>query len=225
MVRRPRARVRLRDRLRAAGRAGVRRLGAVLALPRARAVRRAAGPPAAVRRRRADPGHPLPRDRRPAAGHCRRGLPVPRHRRGTRAGHPPRQLAQLRAARLAAGRARTGGARRCPAGCLRTAPGLATGERAAGQPAHRQRRRPPAAARARAARAPAAAVRRRHREAVLAHGSGLRRRLSAESRGSFAQRSGNSPKRTASNSSAWAARRQRTQVTRSCAPSGRAASR
>ena len=64
VVRRARAGARLRGRVRPAGRAGPGRLGAVLALPRARDVRRAARPPLRARRPVAGAGDALPRHRR-----------------------------------------------------------------------------------------------------------------------------------------------------------------
>ena len=108
VVRRAGARVGLRHRLRPRGGAGARRLGAVLALPRAGPLRRAAPAPAPVRRSRTDPGRALPRPGGRARRDRRPGQPVPRHPRGTGRLDPAGQLAQLRAARLAAAALRAG---------------------------------------------------------------------------------------------------------------------
>ena len=98
---------------------------------------------------------------------------------------PPRQLAQLRRARLAHGRVRAAGAHRRLARPVRAARGVARGLGAADRPAER-RRVAPAQARAGGARAAGAALRRGHRAARRAHRRGLlavavRRRAAARS--------------------------------------------
>ena len=114
VVRRPRAGAGLRDGVRPPGRAGGGRLGAVLALPRAGAVRRAARAPPRPRRRRPGPGAALPRpDRRPAH-HRRPSLPLPRDPRGSGRLPPAGQLAQLRPAGLAVTGVRPGDPRPAP---------------------------------------------------------------------------------------------------------------
>jgi len=126
VVRRPRARGGLRARLRAPGRAGRRRLGAVLALPRARPVRRAVRPPLRAGRPAAQPDPALQGHHRRARPHPEPGLRVPRHRPGPGHRDPPGQRPQLRRARLADPRLRPG--RGAPAPGSVSTPGPRSGE-------------------------------------------------------------------------------------------------
>ena len=141
LVRRPRADRRLRGRLRRRVRSHHRGLGAVLALPPARPLRRAArAPPHAVPPRAGARGA-LPRARRPSDQIAHRDHHVPRDRpaasdRGARREHPPLRAARPEDAGHRAGRApRRGGrpplptgrcgdgpARRCSGHCTRTEP-------------------------------------------------------------------------------------------------------
>ena len=142
----------------------------------------------------------------------RPGQPVPRDPRGTGRLHPPRQLAQLRDAGMATARVRAAGARWGTAGPVRAAGGVASAAPAPGRGALRRGGRGPAAARPAAASTDGGVVRRRHRPPQPAHRAGLRRlALSGEPRVLRAARGHGDAA-------------QRTQVTRSCAPSGRAAS-
>ena len=143
VVRRPRAGGGLRVGVRSRGRAGPRRLGALLALPRAREVRRAAGAPAPLRRPRAHPRHPLPRPRRRARRDGRPGEPVPRDPGGPGRLDPARQLTQLRPAGLAAAAVRAGRAQRRAARAVRAAAGVAGGPPAVARPAGRPPGRAP----------------------------------------------------------------------------------
>ena len=70
-----------------------RRVGAVLAVPGPRALRRPARAPLPVRRPRAGARRPLQGHRRGAGRDRRRGVPLPRHRREPPLGDPARQLA------------------------------------------------------------------------------------------------------------------------------------
>ena len=143
-----------------------------------------------LRRPRAGPRHALPRPRRRAPRDRRPGLPVPRHPRGAGRRDPAGQLAQLRAARLAAPGARAGRARRRPARAVRPAAGLARGSSPPLDPPaeRRPRRHPPAARRRRSGERLAGAVRRRHRPADPAHRQDFSDWLSPESRGSYDER-------------------------------------
>ena len=145
----------------------------------------------------------------------RPGLPVPRHPRGAGRLDPARQLAQLRASPAGgpgcSARSSAPGARLGP---VRAARGLAAAPARRSSPCsataatpHRPRLDADAAA------AAPGRVRRRHRPAQPAHRRGLRRlALDRRAAAPTPQRAGDGHAD------------QRTQVTRSCAPSGRAAS-
>ena len=152
-----------------------RRLGALLALPRAREVRRAAGPPAPLRRPRAHPRHPLPRPGRRSRRDGRPGEPVPRDPGGPGRLDPARQLAQLRPAGLAAAAVRAGRARRRAARAVRAAAGVAGGPPAVARPAGRPPGRAPSPARRDQPAAADRELRRRRPAARRAHRAGLRR--------------------------------------------------
>ena len=99
LVRRPRTHLRLRGRVRRRERPHHRGVGVVLALPPARALRRAARAPARALPPRAGARRALPRAGRPAAGVARPHLRLPRHRpaavdRGARREHAARSCAR-----------------------------------------------------------------------------------------------------------------------------------
>ena len=188
VVRRPRAGRRLRGRVRPAGRPGAGRLGAVLALPRARAVRRAARPPAPATSTRSgswccatatSSTTRRPRSTGPAGSSASRPGPVatiPRDnsRSFVTPGWRPTVLGPV----VRAG-ARLG--QFAPPEVWRRA-----SVPLVGAAADRRSRGPPPAAHARAARAAAAGLRRRRRPALRAHRRGLLRlALRPRAAGSF----------------------------------------
>ena len=177
-------------------------------------LRRAAAAPPPLRRPRAGPRRPLPRPRRRAAPDGRPGEPVPRHPRGARRHDPARQLPQLRAARA--------GDPACSPRSSARAHGSASSRRPrSGAGSTRRSSRCSATAGPPTARAstPRSGSRLLERSSTTSTcsseltGQDFADWLSRPSRGSYAERAG-----------ATVTPDQRTQVTRSCAPSGRAAS-
>ena len=145
VVRRPRAGRRLRGGVRQAARADRQGLGAVLALRRARSVRRAARAPLQLRRPAARARPALPHHRRRPARGRRPHLRLPRdHARSGRL-DPARQQPQLRRAGTAISCHRPAAAGRRPGRAVRPAGGVAPRQRPAPAPA-RQRRGDPAQA-------------------------------------------------------------------------------